>query len=275
LIDMPFSAPFYKLLQGKPLTLQDLRAVKPELGQTLMEFADLCIERRKILANNSLSEAEKKTQVAALRYQKGRIEDLDITFSLPDGELKLGGDEIFVNSCNLEEYVDLAANLYLSTGIRKQMHALRKGFNQLFPSSRLKLFSVLELEENLCGTPENLENWTREDILENAKFSNGFSANSKAVGFLVNVLTSFTPEQRRSFLQFLTGSPRLPIGGWKSLQPKFTVQLKTLEFPDHFLPSVNTCFLFLKLPDYSSQDVLRERLLYAMNNGQTAQFDFD
>jgi hypothetical protein len=50
-------------------------------------------------------------------------------------------------------------------------------------------------------------------ILENTKFSHGYSQNSKVVGYLLDVLTEFTPRQRRAFLMFVTGTPRLPIGG--------------------------------------------------------------
>ena len=36
---------------------------------------------------------------------------------------------------------------------------------------------------------------------------------SRAVRFLFEVLSSFDAEQQRLFLQFVTGSPRLPVGG--------------------------------------------------------------
>lgn len=39
------------------------------------------------------------------------------------------------------------------------------------------------------------------------------SLHSRAVGFLFDVLSSFDAEQQRLFLQFVTGSPRLPVGG--------------------------------------------------------------
>lgn len=38
---------------------------------------------------------------------------------------------------------------------------------------------------------------------------------SRAVRFLFEVLSSFDAEQQRLFLQFVTGSPRLPVGGEK------------------------------------------------------------
>ena len=81
----------------------------------------------------------------------------------------------------------------------------------------------------------------------------------------------FDNEQQRLFLQFVTGSPRSPVGGVRSLNPPLTIVRKTFEStesPDHFLPSVMTCVNYLKLPDYSSIDIMREKLLTAAREGQ-------
>jgi E3 ubiquitin-protein ligase TRIP12 len=53
----------------------------------------------------------------------------------------------------------------------------------------------------------------------------------------------------------------------------FTVVCKPSEAPytsDHYLPSVMTCVNYLKLPDYSNIEVMRERLGVAVNEGQGA-----
>lgn len=44
-------------------------------------------------------------------------------------------------------------------------------------------------------------------------FSWFFSLLSRAVKYLFEILSSFDSEQQRLFLQFVTGSPRLPVGG--------------------------------------------------------------
>lgn len=53
----------------------------------------------------------------------------------------------------------------------------------------------------------------------------------------------------------------------------FTVVCKPSEPPymsDDYLPSVMTCVNYLKLPDYSDLDVMRERLGTAIREGQGA-----
>jgi E3 ubiquitin-protein ligase TRIP12 len=97
--------------------------------------------------------------------------------------------------------------------------------------------------------------------------------------------------ERRDFLQFVTGSPKLPIGGklhptitsfndranheagFKSLTPMFTVVCKPNEpplMPDDYLPSVMTCVNYLKMPNYTSQEMLRAKLSVAIKEGQGA-----
>lgn len=61
--------------------------------------------------------------------------------------------------------------------------------------------------------------------------------------------------------------------GFKSLTPMFTVVCKPSEAPytsDDFLISVMTCANYVKLPDYSTKDMLRKRLLIAIEEGQGA-----
>lgn len=75
-------------------------------------------------------------------------------------------------------------------------------------------------------------------------------------------MTELDPLERRKFLKFVTGSPRLPHGGFASLEPRLTVVLKKpinpLENPDFILPSVMTCQNYVKLPSYSSYEILKK-----------------
>lgn len=64
-------------------------------------------------------------------------------------------------------------------------------------------------------------------------------------------------ENRPQFIKFLTGSKRLPLGGFKSLQPNLTFVLKKGENVDFVLPSVMACQNYLKCPTYSSYEVMK------------------
>ncbi|ORC93805.1 putative ubiquitin-protein ligase [Trypanosoma theileri] len=100
--------------------------------------------------------------------------------------------------------------------------------------------------------------------------AHGYAAGSREVGMFAAIVGGeFTREQQRLFLEFLTGSPRLPLNGLAGLARKITVVRKELEGRgEQTLPSCNTCFLYFKLPPYSTHDIMKERLLTAITEGR-------
>lgn len=55
---------------------------------------------------------------------------------------------------------------------------------------------------------------------------------------------------------------QLFLGGLANLHPRLTI-VRKVDSGDGSYPSVNTCVHYLKLPDYSSTEIMRERLLAA------------
>lgn len=65
----------------------------------------------------------------------------------------------------------------------------------------------------------------------------------------------------------------LDFSGFKALSPLLTVVCKTVDAnsnSDDYLPSVMTCVNYLKLPDYSTIDVMRTKLRIAALEGQNS-----
>ena len=60
--------------------------------------------------------------------------------------------------------------------------------------------------------------------------------------------------------------PSLGISGASAPPPGTSAPLRSLADGD--LPSVMTCVNYIKLPPYSSKEVARERLLFAIREGQ-------
>ena len=124
---------------------------------------------------------------------------------------------------------------------------------------------------------------------EAIKADHGFNVESRAIHDLLDIMSEYDLPTRRSYLQFITGSPKLPIGGkpwlchcalvsdphtaclgFRGLNPPLTVVRKPHEPPltaDEYLPSVMTCVNYLKLPEYSSKTVMKEKLAIAMREG--------
>jgi E3 ubiquitin-protein ligase TRIP12 len=88
---------------------------------------------------------------------------------------------------------------------------------------------------------------------------------------LFDIIVHFSNANRSLFVKFVTGAERLPIGGLTALQPRLTIARRVCEKgeePDSALPSVMTCTHYLKLPPYSTKEVMREKLLLAIHEAQ-------
>lgn len=71
----------------------------------------------------------------------------------------------------------------------------------------------------------------------------GYTKESPTFLYFIEYMENLGPQEIKNFLMFITGSPRLPLGGLKSLRPMLTVVKRTCpegEDPDSFLPSVMT-----------------------------------
>ncbi|KAK4761209.1 hypothetical protein SAY87_006102 [Trapa incisa] len=276
LLDLSLSPAFFKTVLGQELDLHDVRSFDAELGKVLEELHAIVCRKRYLES----VDGDNPDAVMDLRFRGARIEDLCLDFTLPghpDYVLK-PGDEL-VDIYNLEEYVSLVVDATLRAGIARQLEAFKSGFNQVFDISCLQLFTPSELDYLLCGRREL---WKAETLAEHIKFDHGYTAKSPAIISLLEIMVDFTPEQQRAFCQFVTGAPRLPPGGLAVLNPKLTIVRKQSssasnasgngnapsESADDDLPSVMTCANYLKLPPYSTKEVMYKKLLYAINEGQ-------
>lgn len=200
------------------------------------------------------------------------VSDLVLDFTLPgycNVELKKGGKDISVCLNNLEEYIKLVIHWTLIEGVQRQFESFIEGFNSIFPIKSLDIFYPEELERLSCGSGFDI--WDNKLLIESTRCDHGYTHDSKAVQFLFEIMCSFSPDEQRLFLQFVTGSPRLPVGGLRSLVPQLTIVRKTVEGndgPDNYLPSVMTCVNYLKLPEYSNIDIMREKVNKAITDGQ-------
>lgn len=198
------------------------------------------------------------------------LDDLCLTFVLPGSinyELVKNGKNIKVTRQNVNRYIILVAKTILCEGIKLQVQSLREGFSQLLPLLVLQILSLSELDE-LFG--HGRENWSMEVLKACVEADHGYSCESPSVVNCLSILNEFSREEKRQFLQFLTGSPRLPVGGFPALHPKLTIVKKYVDqgsTTDGQLPSVMTCANYLKLPDYSLKSLMRSRIIQAMREG--------
>ncbi|KIW26064.1 uncharacterized protein PV07_09193 [Cladophialophora immunda] len=275
IIDIAFSPTFFKMggASNAAPSIGLLRTIDQDLANSLSQLQQFLKAKARIEVDSSMTEDEKAQTIEDLTIRGAKVEDLMLDFTLPGYpsiELVPNGSNVSVTMENIQHYVERVLDLSLGSGVRAQIEAFQTGFSQVFSYSSLSAFTPDELVM-LFGRTE--EDWSIETLMDSVKADHGYNMDSKSVKNLLQTMSELTPAQRRDFLQFVTGSPKLPIGGFKSLTPMFTVVCKPSEPPytsDDYLPSVMTCVNYLKLPDYTSQKVLKERLFVAIREGQGA-----
>lgn len=246
-MDVPFHPLFWRavLRRRVPRTLSTLRQVDASLAQSLE---------------------------AMERMSADEVEALHLEGTLPGTDLVLPGwraDEPVTQS-RVHEYVQAIVDMCLADGIAQQLDAFRDGFDAVLPLEVLDVFQSKELA-TLFG--QSQEDWDLATLQRTVVADHGFTSESAHFQDLLGILAAFSLEERRTFLQWLTGAPRLPVGGFAALQPPLTVVRRQHEpplQPNDYLPSVMTCVNYLKLPCYSDRETMKARLHTAMYEGLTS-----
>lgn len=298
IIDVSFNPTFFRIGDGGATavvpSLGAVKVVDADLAKSLKLLKQFANAKKSIDEDGSLTATEKTQAIRDIEIAGVNVNDLSLDFTLPGYptiELQPNGANIPVTIDNVGSYVDRVVDFTLGSGVQKVVDAFRNGFSQVFPYSALKAFTPDELVM-LFGRVD--EDWTLETLMDSIKADHGFNLDSRSVRNLLQTMSELSPAQRRDFLQFVTGSPKLPIGGdsvplthpqlkllkpltldagFRSLTPMLTVVCKPSEPPftsDDYLPSVMTCVNYLKLPDYSSVETLRDKLNVAIKEGQGA-----
>ncbi|CAG5104741.1 Oidioi.mRNA.OKI2018_I69.chr1.g1498.t1.cds [Oikopleura dioica] len=253
LLDLPLSPLLcrYLLSEEETLKFRDLYELDAQLARSLQQL-----------------------QTFSSNGEVDSIDELYLDFVLPGFnkfELMKSGASKAVNGDNLSKYIDLVTHWTMLEGVRRQFQAIKIGFSEVCDIKHLKIFHPWELPRIFCGSER--ARWTVLELETAIRFDHGYSTNCRAVQFFNTVLSELTGDEQADFLRFSTGSPHLPVGGLKSLNPPLTVVKKTVEEgenPEDNLPSVMTCQNYLKLPDYPTLQLMREKLLLAISEGQGA-----
>ncbi|XP_018490001.1 E3 ubiquitin-protein ligase UPL1 isoform X2 [Raphanus sativus] len=249
LLDVYFTRSFYKHILGVKVTYHDIEAVDPDYYKNLKWLLENDVSDILDLTFSMDADEEKR-----ILYEKTEVTDC---------ELKPGGRNIRVTEETKHEYVDLVAGHILTNAIRPQINAFLEGFNELIPRELVSIFNDKELELLISGLPEI----DFDDLKANTEYSS-YTAGSPVIHWFWEVVKAFSKEDMARFLQFVTGTSKVPLEGFKALQgisgPQRLQIHKAYGSPER-LPSAHTCFNQLDLPEYPSKEQLKERLLLAIH----------
>ena len=251
--DFPLSDVFLDVLFNRNTSIESIRFIDSNLYKVLTE----------------LKEASTSNGV----FHNEPIEKLSMSFAYPghdDIELVPNGKNTLLTKDNINEYINsIYSLLFKSDAIIQITNAFKKGFNSVFPIDKLSLFSSNELVQIMTSP---YTQWSEEMLLHSLVPDHGYTNTSKPFLFLIKYMSLLDKDNQQKFLKFSTGSTRLPIGGFAALNPKLTVAKRVLDNytntdTNYYLPSVMTCQNYLKLPEYSTYEILKEKMDLAINEG--------
>jgi E3 ubiquitin-protein ligase NEDD4 len=104
-----------------------------------------------------------------------------------------------------------------------------------------------------------------EDWKKNTEYR-GYKATDDVVQMFWKVVENYDSDSKSRLIQFVTGTSRIPVNGFKDLQGsdgprKFTIE-KTGEIDA--LPKAHTCFNRIDLPPYKNIQTLEQKLTMAI-----------
>ncbi|XP_059479134.1 E3 ubiquitin-protein ligase Nedd-4 isoform X2 [Neocloeon triangulifer] len=244
LLDAFFIRPFYKMMLGKQIDLKDMESVDSEYYNSLLWIKE-----------NDPSELELTFCV-----------DEDSFGHTSQRELKPNGANIALTNENKDEYINLVIEWRFVARVKEQMQAFLEGFSALVPLNLIKIFDENELELLMCGIQHiDVKDWRL-----NTHYKGDYHPNHLVVQWFWRVVLSFNNEMRARLLQFVTGTSRVPMNGFKELYGSNGPQLFTIEkwgSPENY-PRAHTCFNRIDLPPYESYLQLRDKLVKAIEGSQ-------
>jgi ubiquitin-protein ligase E3 C len=262
LVDVPLAGFFLaKLRDQRPPELNDLATLDAETYRHLVGLKQMAAADVEALGLDF-------TATDQSRY--GHMSGVGDVHSVV--ELVPGGGDVPVTAANRGRYAHLMAHHLLHRQIKKQSGAFVSGFRSLIPPESLRVFAPAELRLLISGTGGGL-NVT--DLAASTVYSGGYSAEHPAIQTLWRVLETFSREDQRLFLRFVTACPNTPLLGFSQLAPSFCVHRAGMELGSEApeasadttrLPTAATCMNMLKLPPYASEETARAKLLLAIRS---------
>jgi hypothetical protein len=239
-IDLPSF--FWKPLVGLTPQSQDIRDIDHSF-HTVLKYLKTC--------SPEVFEGESRT---IFDHFQTTLSDKSKTL------LKPGGDSLEVTYDNRLEYCRLAEAARCNES-SLQMAEIRRGLADFVPLSLLSMFTWQDLQWRVCGRPQiDLKLLKR-----HTEYAEGLTPTTPHIRYFWQVLRSFSQEDRRAFVRFAWAQERLPADDQEFARSQTRMMIKQGPTSDQVFPTADTCFFNLSLPVYSSPDILRERLLFAIH----------
>ncbi|XP_064606987.1 E3 ubiquitin-protein ligase HUWE1-like isoform X3 [Liolophura sinensis] len=243
LLECYFTRSFYKHIIGQTVKVNDMESEDFSFYQGLI-----------FLLENNVNDLGYELMFST------EIQEFGVTESR---DLKPNGRNIMVTEENKREYVRLVCQMKMTGAIRKQLNSFLEGFYDIIPKRLISIFNEQELELLISGLPTI----DIDDLKANTEYHK-YQTTSLQIQWFWRALRSFDQADRARFIQFVTGTSKVPLQGFAFLEGMNGTQKFQIHRDDRStdrLPSAHTCFNQLDLPAYETYDKLKHMLLMAVN----------
>lgn len=233
-LNLPFPTFLFKKLIQKRFepSLEDLKEIDPQMYRSLLAMRDLDDKMLRELEQNFVLEYSQD----GFRYSF---------------ELVPGGRETYVNKKNVEAFIGRYVEFFTRDSVEETFGALKRGFFSIISFSSICFLQPRELEKIIVGSK-----FIDLNFLKKKTIYTDFLENSQIIVWFWDIVESYSEDFRAKLLQFITGNNRVPVSGLQSWR---LIIMKNGADTDR-LPSSQTCFNTLLLPEYSSRDKLEHKL---------------
>jgi E3 ubiquitin-protein ligase HERC2 len=270
-LDLKFPILLWKQLVRESITIEDIEAIDVQSFTMINEMEKTIKQTNQSIDTDSAINDLLSTILDELRFEA--ISSAGQTFELVPDE-----KDIPITASNFKEYCT-SYREYRLNEFDRQIEFIRQGLYSVVSGYFLGLFTASELEEAVCGKG----NTDMELLKRNTGYGGNYNQESPVIQRFWTVLCEMcTEEQKKLFLKFVSGRCTLP-----SCDDDFTAKLRIDSYDvsngpvDGALPSEyiqliafvcyrktilgsHTCSFVLDLPDYSSIDIMYDRLNYAI-----------
>uniref|UniRef100_A0A7S1VV74 HECT-type E3 ubiquitin transferase n=1 Tax=Grammatophora oceanica TaxID=210454 RepID=A0A7S1VV74_9STRA len=254
-------------------SMYEMITISPKFAHFFLSFLRGDYNFLHMLPDLSTMDPQLYNNLMFLKTYEGDAEDLCLTFSITNDDfggnreiaLIPGGADVAVTNSNKQRYVALVAKHYVYDCLKEQSEAFTRGLWEVIDRSWLQLFNEPELQVVISGPSDGGIDVT--DMKANTRYAGGYTGLERTVSRFWSIMSSFNEEQQGSLLRFVTSCERPPPLGFASMNPPFTIQRVGILRDGDKLPTASTCFNTLKLPTYSSEKVMKDRLIYAIESG--------
>lgn len=236
-LNLPFPTLFFKRLLNKTTDLADLAEIEPELFASLTNM---------------------------LRLSSVEIESCDLTFEITYGSgtkvfqksLVKDGSSVRVTAENVGMFVERYAKFLTADCVEQYMKLIRKGFITVIQPISFEFLHAKELEKIIVGSKYIDIRKLRSECVYR-----GYNPDSDIVVWFWETVDAYNNDMKEKLLQFCTGSGRMPI---TSVSMNFVIMKNGCD--TERLPSAQTCFNILMLPEYDTKEKLAQKMSLAINH---------